>query len=116
MDLLLSLAFSTHLGLSGDYNEIHPHLRYNNDNYIAGVYYNSEQHVSFYAGRTFDLGTVDVELGVVTGYSAIGDIAPMARIVYGVSDSHQLYAAPVAEKFNNDTSLGLLIGYEFKIR
>lgn len=116
MDLLLSLAFSTHLGLNGDYNEIHPHLRFEDKQYIAGMYYNSEQYVSFYAGKVYEIGTVDIELGLVTGYSAIGVISPMARITYSVDDSHQLFIAPVVEKFNNDTNIGLVLGYEFKIK
>lgn len=116
MDLLLSLAFSTHLGLTGDYNEIHPHLRYEDHKYIAGVYYNSEQNISFYAGKMYELGELDIEIGLVTGYSAIGEIAPMLRFTYDVTDEHKLYAAPVKENINNNTTVGLVFGYEFKLR
>lgn len=116
MDLLLSLAVGAHLGLSGTYNGIHPHIRLEDKHYMIGSYYNSEQHVSFYAGKIYDFGKIDLEIGIVTGYSAIGDLAPMARVIYEMNDQHSLYAAPVIEKFNNDNNLGLVLGYEFKLR
>lgn len=116
MDIILSIALSTHLGLSGEYNEIHPHIRFEDKHYIGGAYYNSEQHLSLYVGRTYDFGNIDLEIGLVTGYSAIGDLAPMARITYSMSDQHSVYASPVIEKFNSDTNVGLVLGYEFKIK
>lgn len=116
MDILLSLAFSAHLGLNGEYNEIHPHVRFEDKQYIGGVYYNSEENLSLYVGRLYDFGKIDLEMGLVTGYSAIGDLAPMARITYSMSDRHSVYASPVVEKFNNDTSVGLVVGYEFKLK
>ena len=27
MDIIWALAFSSHLGMQGDYNEVHPHVR-----------------------------------------------------------------------------------------
>ena len=48
-----------HLGLQGDYNEYHPHARCQVDNLISGVYYNSEDNISFYTGiehNVFELG------------------------------------------------------------
>ena len=49
--LSLLLAVSTHLGLEGDYNNIHPHARCTIDNWIAGAYHNSEENVSYYVGK-----------------------------------------------------------------
>lgn len=116
MDILLSLAFSTHLGLTGTYNEIHPHVRLQEDNYIVGVYYNSEKTASFYVGKTYDFGKLDLEIGVVTGYSAIGDIAPMARATYVLSEDHKFYVSPVAEKQNRDYNYGVVVGLEFTLK
>ena len=50
MDLIWALAVSTHLGLAGDYNEVHPHVRFIEDGAIAGAYYNSVERISFYTG------------------------------------------------------------------
>ena len=41
--LSLMLAISMHVGLTGDYNNIHPHARCQQDSLISGVYYNSEE-------------------------------------------------------------------------
>ena len=40
------VAITLHLGLEGDYNNIHPHGRCNVDDWITGAYYNSEENVS----------------------------------------------------------------------
>ena len=44
-----------HVGLEADYNNIHPHARCTVDNSIAGVYYNSEDRISAYVGKEFEL-------------------------------------------------------------
>ena len=63
--LSLMLAISMHVGLTGDYNNIHPHARCQQDSLISGVYYNSEENVSAYVGMTHN----GWELGLVTGYT-----------------------------------------------
>ena len=60
--LSLMLAISMHIGLTGDYNNIHPHARCQQDSLISGVYYNSEENVSAYIGMTQN----GWELGLVT--------------------------------------------------
>ena len=46
--LSLFVAFSMHVGLSGDYNQVHPHARCDMDTFMFGTYYNSEHRVSTY--------------------------------------------------------------------
>lgn len=101
----LALAFSLHLGLEGDYNEIHPHIRYNEQNYIAGVYYNSESNISTYAGKRWEYNNFGLEAGAVTGYSG-GNILPYGRATY-----KNFYVTPALE---GDNTVGAVIGYEFK--
>ena len=48
--LTLSLALSLHLGMDGEYNELHPHIRYQDNKFISGAYYNSLNKISLYAG------------------------------------------------------------------
>ena len=101
-----ALALSLHIGLEGDYNEIHPHIRYNEQNYIAGAYYNSMNRVSFYAGKRWEHNQFGFELGAVTGYDEIMPVAPYARATY-----NNLFIAPAPE---NGKNTGVVIGYEFK--
>ena len=100
-----ALALSLHIGLEGDYNEIHPHIRYNNENYIAGVYYNSESNISTYAGKRWEYNDFGVELGAVTGYID-QPLLPYARVTY-----NNFFIAPAHEV---DKTTGAVIGYEFK--
>ena len=95
-------AISMHLGLQGDYNSYHPHARCQVDNFISGVYYNSENNISLYSGLEHN----GFELGLVTGYTH-NKIVPMIRY-----KKNNLFIAPAFEKDNN---YGIVIGLEFKI-
>jgi hypothetical protein len=102
----LALGISMHLGLEGDYNELHPHVRWNNWNdYIAGAYYNSESAVSVYFGHRWERNRLGLEAAIVSGYS-YADVIPYARITYD-----NWYIAPALE----DSTQGIVFGYEFKL-
>jgi hypothetical protein len=100
-----ALALSLHLGLEGDYNGVHPHIRYSEQNYIAGVYYNSESNISFYAGKRWEHNNFGFEAGAVTGY-VNQPILPYARVTY-----NNFFIAPAHEV---DANTGAVVGYEFK--
>ena len=105
----LMLAVSTHLGLSGDYNNIHPHVRYTSDSsYITGAYYNSDYQPSVYAGQEFKFDIVTVELGAATGYSST-PLAPFVRVKKG-----NWWAAPGYKV--NSKSVGVVVGYEITFK
>ena len=104
----LLVALSLHIGLEGDYNNIHPHVRCDiNNNTIAGAYYNSEENISFYVGKKIPIYNVELEVGLVTGYSG-ADIAPMLRVKKG-----NWFMSPTYETTSNN--VGLVFGYEFKL-
>ena len=106
---ILMLALSSHLGLSGDYNSIHPHVRYTSDNsYITGAYYNSDYRPSVYAGREFKFDVAAVEIGAVTGYGSI-PVAPFLRVKKG-----NWWAAPGYNVINNQ--VGIVVGYEITFK
>ena len=101
----LALGISLHLGLNDNYNEIHPHIRYSEQGYIAGVYYNSESNVSTYIGRRWEYNDFGFEAGAVTGYSK-ADVMPFGRATY-----KDFFVAPAGE---GDDTVGAVIGYELK--
>ena len=101
--LTLSLALTLHLGFEGDYNSIHPQIRYTQDDFITGLYYNSESNISYYAGRVSPIGEIDLEYGIVTNYSD-APIAPFVRAKY-----KNFFVAPGLERDN----IGLVFGVEF---
>jgi len=106
MEFLYGVALSTHLGLQGEYNEIHPYAKLKYDNYIVGAYYNSEKNLSLYAGIEKSLGkNTAVEFGFVTGYSN-SDVIPMTRL-----NHNNFFIMPAME--NN--SMGLVLGYQLQL-
>ena len=98
--LSLMLAISMHIGLEGDYNNIHPHARCQVDSMISGVYYNSEEKVSAYIGLEHE----GWELGLVTGYT-YADIVPMVRY-----KKDNWFITPAIE---SNGRKGIVIGLEF---
>ena len=107
--LEILVAITLHLGLEGDYNNIHPHGRCNIDNWITGAYYNSEENVSVYVGKIIPNVDYnwDLEIGLVTGYSG-ADVAPMIRYI-----NDGWFVAPAYET-SFGGNIGIAIGYEFK--
>ncbi len=114
--LAFAIAFSSHIRLNGDYNEIHPAMKCDRDNngIIAGLYLNSESRVSTYAG--YKLSSIEtplwIEFGAVTGYTT-KDILPYVRVGFDMGKG-SLFIAPGAEVYNDSVKVGAVIGYEFK--
>mgnify|MGYP003988135249 FL=1 len=104
-NLIFSLAVSTHLGLSGDFATVHPHVQYQlPNNYITGIYHNSDKRAGIYFGKRTTYKQLDIEYGLVHGYKRI-DIAPMVKVNYG-----NVFVAPAA----TEDDVGLVLGYEVK--
>lgn len=101
----LALGLSLHLGLEDDYNEIHPHIRYQEERFIGGAYYNSLEKVSTYIGYRIEFGDYGLEIAGVTGYPE-ADVVPYVRGTY-----KNVFIAPALE----DDKTGIVIGYEFKL-
>jgi hypothetical protein len=115
MDILFGLALSTHLGLNNEYNEIHPNVRLQQDQFIAGAYYNSVDRISFYGGyRLEPTDRLGVEFSLVTGYPAYGELAPMVRGTYDINDNVRIFAAPTTEMYD-ENNIGTVLGIEFLI-
>ena len=104
------IALTMHLGLEGEYNNIHPHGRCTVDNVIAGAYYNSEENISYYIGTIIPKvdRKWDLELGIVTGYSG-AKVAPMIRYI-----NDGWFVAPSYETTHGG-NVGVTIGYEVKL-
>ena len=114
MDLIWALAVSTHLGLAGEYNEVHPHVRFIEDEAIAGAYYNSVDRISFYTGYRVEQGPFGAEFALVTGYPDIGPIAPYIRGTYDLNDNIRGFISPAVEYEGESSRVGAVLGVEFK--
>lgn len=111
-ELSFAVAFSAHLGLVGDYNEVHPHIRLSNGGFIAGAYYNSERRVSPYAGWRFEHRQAYAELGLVGGYKAAPAL-PFVRVGYDFNDNIGIFATPAYE-YVGKGRVGAVVGLEFR--
>jgi hypothetical protein len=114
MDLIWALAVSTHLGLAGEYNEVHPHVRFIEDGAIAGAYLNSVDRVSFYTGYRVEQGPFGAEFALVTGYPAYGPVAPYVRGTYDLNENIRGFISPAGEWEGNSSRVGAVLGVEFK--
>ena len=115
MDLIWALAISTHLGMEGDYNSIHPHVRFLEDGAIAGAYHNSMDRISFYAGSRIEAGAAGLEFALVTGYDEIASIAPYIRGTYDLGNVRG-FVAPTGEVWNGETNIGVVFGIEYQFK
>lgn len=112
--LALLLSFTMHLGVNGDYNNIHPHLQCEKDSLIVGTYYNSEKDISYYFGKNYNFNDWELDLALVSGYHD-KKIQPMIRL-----KSDGWYIIPMYETYYNsnrtEVNYGFVIGYEIQIR
>ena len=109
MEFFLGIAVSAHLGLSGNYNGIHPNIGIETNNISIGAYYNSESNISNYVSYEFEITEdTSLEIGAVDGYKYF-DILPFAKL-----NHKNFFMAPAIEKYNGKNNIGLIIGLEFK--
>lgn len=114
--IVWALALSTHVGLEGEYNEVHPHVRFIEDGAIAGAYYNSMERISLYAGHRIESGAAGLELALVTGYNELDmTLAPYIRGTYDLG-SVRVFASPTAEVWNSETNVGVVFGIEYRFK
>ena len=111
MSILTGIALSVHLGLDHNYNGFHPYIRYYNQDFISGVFYNSENRIGFYAGLNKKLSKdFSVDLGIVTGYKS-ADILPMVRFIH---DKSGMFITPGVEvSYDNIEKIGVVFGVQF---
>ena len=104
-NIILSIAFSTHLGMAGEFNNIHPRATFvTEQNYMLGGFYNSESQPSVFVGKVYNLESITLETGLVSGYSE-AKVVPMIKANY-----NNFFASP---GYANNTA-GLVLGYEVK--
>ena len=82
---LIGLALSVHINSTKNFNEIHPQGRMECGNYVSGIYLNSLEKPSIYAGfKNKFYNDLHVEYGIVDGYYGLGkkDIVPFLKLNY----------------------------------
>lgn len=106
--ITLSIAFTIHVGIPLDYNEIHPHIRYTSDNFVAGAYYNSVRRTSAYIGKVYPIDKdTTVEVVLATGY--------MYPVVPNIKLTHRnFFIAPMVDSTKGKVNTGVIIGTEIK--
>jgi len=104
--LEIIIAFTSHF-IDGDFNEIHPGLRYEHTPYVASLYKNSEGNPSVFVGLVGRDGPLFAEIGLATGYRYA--VVPIGRV--GIeTERFRFFAFPAVT--DNDVGLGL--GFEMR--
>lgn len=112
MDILIGVALSLHIGFQDQYNNLHPQIRLQSEEFISGIYYNSEDKLSAYAGMEFNKGLWSHEIGIVSGYENSA-VQPFVRSTYAFSNTVKGFVSPAIEKVNGKESVGIVLGIEF---
>jgi hypothetical protein len=112
MNFLLSLATTMHLGFEGEYNSIHPHTRFESNDYAIGAYLNSENNISPYVSYSLKMQSYSLELGLVGGYSI--PAVPLLRLGKSLSKDVDIFITPGFE--NNTENPKIVLGLEFTLR
>ena len=106
--ITLSIAFTIHAGIPLDYNQVHPHIRYTSDNFVAGVYYNSVRRTSAYVGKVYPINKdTSVEVILATGY--MYPVVPNIKVTYG-----SFFIAPLIDTVEGKVNTGIVVGTEIK--
>jgi len=106
-----SIVFTMHVGFYNSYNEIHPHVRFQKDQIISGIFLNSEGNLSPYIGLRYDTNKTFVEGGLVHGYS-YKEVLPYGRLGYKLEDNINIVLSPGLEKTNSNLTPGVVLGLE----
>ena len=117
-NIILALAVSSHIGFDYSYNEVHPHIFYENNNYSVGAYYNSMRNTSLYAGYTIKpTERLGVQVGLVSGYEySESDVLPFVRGNYSIGNGVSAFGVPVLEELSDGAvNYGIVLGLEFEI-
>jgi hypothetical protein len=110
IDLILAIAFTKHLDNSGlDYNEVHPHIRLEVEQYAVGLFINSMGNPTTYASYTWGEDWF-LEVGLMDGYQ--NRVLPYGRAGYELHDNVTLFAAPSIVKGEVG---GVVLGLELKL-
>ena len=110
----LFLAISLHVGLGQGWNQIHPGIRYTDNQFTVGAFLNSESNVSAYATYTFEnvIGNIDLDFGLATGYTGI-PVAPIIRATVDIDNNVTAFAALGAASTNQEFHMGVVSGVEY---
>jgi len=109
----IALALSLHVNMSGEFNELHPHVRYDDGQTIVGAYLNSQDRISPYVGLKVPTGPVTHELGLVANYEQ-APVLPLYRAVASIGRLPlRVFVAPT---LSSDREPAFVLGAEWAVR
>lgn len=112
--LVLSLAITTHVGVTNDTNRYHPNIGYYvNETVSVGAFYNSEKKVSYYIAKDYEYKSIDINVGFTTGYET-AKVLPYIILSKQIADKINVFVVPTVDSKSKNPALVLGIGYQFK--
>jgi hypothetical protein len=107
-EVVVALMVSAHIGLSGDFNNIHPSIMIKNNEYVAGVYKNSYYKPSYYGGMIKEYNGFEIQYGAVTGY--VKPLVPFIAVKKELVKDLKLVVIPSFDVTHNNP--GIVLGLE----
>lgn len=106
--IVLSMILTSHVGWSNTFNEVHPMVSYEVNNYSIGVFRNSLNHTSLYFSKIKNYSDFSVQYGLATNYN--NKTVPMLVFRKPVMDHVNLVLVPSVDTKTNQPAM--VIGLE----
>ena len=67
--IVLSMVLTSHIGWTGNFNDIHPTISYEYNSYSVGVFRNSLNHNSLFVSKTDNFDGFSIQYGLANNYN-----------------------------------------------
>lgn len=82
--IVLSMVLTSHIGWTGNFNDIHPSIAYEYNSYSVGLFRNSLNRTSLFVSKTSKFDDVSVQYGLANNYN--GKVIPMIIVKKPIVD------------------------------
>ena len=107
--LILSVALTSHIGWTGNFNDIHPTIAYEYNSYVVGAFRNSLYRTSLFASKIDRFDSFSVQYGIANNYE--NKVTPMLILRKPVIDHVNFMLVPSYDKTTKTAAM--VLGLEF---
>ena len=108
--IVLSMVITSHIGWTGNFNDVHPTIAYERNGYSVGLFRNSLNHTSLFVSKTDKFDGFSVEYGLANNYE--GKVVPMLILRKKLVDNINLMVVPSYNKTTKQPAT--VLGVEFR--
>lgn len=109
--IVLSMILTSHIGWTGNFNDVHPTIAYERSGYSVGIFRNSLNHTSLFASKIDKFENFSVQYGLASNYE--GKTIPMLILKKPVMDHVNMMVVPSYDKTTKQPAM--VVGIEFRM-